>query len=88
LQDLNLPWSLQRPEMISLPAIQFNINQYSRFDVSGKILGVTGLDAFIYPERDIYRRWVIHYSVIVRDYSWKSPGEIPVKLKFTPTERN
>ena len=55
----------------------------SRFDVSGKILNTTGLDAFIYPERDIYRPGeAIHYSVIVRDYSWKSPGEIPVKLKF------
>jgi alpha-2-macroglobulin len=55
----------------------------SRFDVSGKILNTTGLDAFIYPERDIYRPGeTIHYSVIVRDYSWKSPGEIPVKLKF------
>ena len=55
----------------------------SRFDVSGKILNATGLDAFIYPERDIYRPGeTIHYSVIVRDYSWKSPGEIPVKLKF------
>ena len=55
----------------------------SRFDVSGKILNATGLDAFIYPERDIYRPGeTIHYSAIVRDYSWKSPGEIPVKLKF------
>ncbi len=55
----------------------------SRFDVSGKILNTTGLDAFIYPERDIYRPGeTIHYSMIVRDYSWKSPGEIPVKLKF------
>jgi uncharacterized protein YfaS (alpha-2-macroglobulin family) len=51
--------------------------------VGGKILNVTGLDAFIYPERDIYRPGeTINYSVIVRDYSWKSPGEIPVKLKF------
>ena len=43
----------------------------------------TGLDAFIYPERDIYRPGEkINYSVIIRDYTWKSPGEIPVKLKF------
>src|SRR5450432_4205396 len=27
----------------------------SRFDVGGKTLNMTGLDAFIYPERDIYR---------------------------------
>ena len=55
----------------------------SRFDVSGKTMNSTGLDAFIYPERDIYRPGEkINYSVIVRDYSWKTPGEIPVKLKF------
>ncbi len=55
----------------------------SRFDVSGKTMNPTGLDAFIYPERDIYRPGEkINYSVIVRDYSWNSPGEIPVNLKF------
>ena len=55
----------------------------SRFDVGGKTLNATGLDAFIYPERDIYRPGEkINYSAIVRDYAWKSPGEIPVKLKF------
>jgi uncharacterized protein YfaS (alpha-2-macroglobulin family) len=55
----------------------------SRFDVGGKTLNSTGLDAFIYPERDIYRPGeTINYSVIVRNYAWKSPGEIPVKLKF------
>jgi alpha-2-macroglobulin len=65
-----------------LPFSTTKINT-SRFDVGGKTLNATGLDAFIYPERDIYRPGeTIHYSVIVRDYSWKSPGEIPVKLKF------
>src|SRR5450432_3851559 len=65
-----------------LPFSSTKINT-SRFDVGGKTLNATGLDAFIYPERDIYRPGeTINYSVIVRDYSWKSPGEIPVKLKF------
>ena len=65
-----------------LPFSSTRINT-SRFDVGGKTLNSTGLDAYIYPERDIYRPGeTIHYSVIVRDYSWKSPGEIPVKLKF------
>ncbi|HVU85444.1 MAG TPA: MG2 domain-containing protein, partial [Puia sp.] len=55
----------------------------SRFDVEGKNPNTSGLDAFIYPERDIYRPGEkINYSVIIRDYSWHSPGEIPVKLKF------
>ena len=55
----------------------------SRFEVAGKILNPTGLDAFIYPERDIYRPGeTINYSAVIRDYSWKSPGEIPLKIKF------
>jgi alpha-2-macroglobulin len=54
----------------------------SRFDVGGKRSNATGLDAFIYPERDIYRPGErIHFSVLLRDRQWKSPGEIPVKLK-------
>ncbi|HTQ28628.1 MAG TPA: MG2 domain-containing protein, partial [Puia sp.] len=55
----------------------------SRFEVGGKRSNSTGLDAFIYPERDIYRPGEkLNFSVIVRDQSWKSPGEIPMKLKF------
>jgi len=55
----------------------------SRFDVGGKSLNPTGLDAFVYAERDIYRPGeTINYSVVVRDGQWKSPGLIPVKLKF------
>lgn len=55
----------------------------SRFDVGGKRTNSTGLDAFIYPERDIYRPGEkVNFSVIIRDRQWKSPGELPVKLKF------
>jgi len=55
----------------------------SRFDVGGKRNNTTGLDAFIYEERDIYRPGEkINFSVIIRDRQWKSPGDIPVKLKF------
>ena len=55
----------------------------SRFEVSGKRSNPTGLDAFIYPERDIYRPGEkVNFSVIIRDREWKSPGELPVKLKF------
>jgi uncharacterized protein YfaS (alpha-2-macroglobulin family) len=55
----------------------------SRFEVGGKHSNSTGLDAFVYEERDIYRPGEkINFSVIVRDKQWKSPGEIPVKLKF------
>ncbi|HEY4064567.1 MAG TPA: MG2 domain-containing protein [Puia sp.] len=55
----------------------------SRFDVGGRRSNTTGLDAFIYPERDIYRPGErVNFSVILRDRQWKSPGELPVKLKF------
>jgi len=65
-----------------LPFATTRINT-SRFDVGGKTMNSTGLDAYIYEERDIYRPGEkINYSVIIRDYAWKSPGEIPVKLKF------
>ncbi|MBI1341397.1 MAG: alpha-2-macroglobulin family protein [Terrimonas sp.] len=55
----------------------------SRFDVGGKRNNPTGLDAFIYAERDIYRPGEkINFSVIVRDQHWKNPGEIPLLLKM------
>ncbi len=55
----------------------------SRFEVGGKRSNSTGLDAFIYAERDIYRPGEkVNFSVIIRDRQWKSPGELPVKLKF------
>lgn len=55
----------------------------SRFEVGGKRSNSTGLDAFIYAERDIYRPGEkVNFSVIIRDRQWKSPGELPVKMKF------
>jgi uncharacterized protein YfaS (alpha-2-macroglobulin family) len=55
----------------------------SRFDVGGKRNNATGLDAFVFGERDIYRPGErVNFSLIVRDRNWKSPGEIPVKIKF------
>lgn len=55
----------------------------SRFEVGGKRSNSTGLDAFIYAERDIYRPGEkVNFSVILRDRLWKSPGELPVKMKF------
>lgn len=55
----------------------------SRFEVGGKRSNSTGMDAFIYAERDIYRPGEkVNFSVILRDRLWKSPGELPVKMKF------
>lgn len=55
----------------------------SRFEVGGKRNNPTGLDAFVYAERDIYRPGEkVNFSVVIRDKQWKSPGEIPIKMKF------
>ncbi|OQP62080.1 hypothetical protein A3860_29450 [Niastella vici] len=55
----------------------------SRFEVGGKRSNSTGLDAFIYAERDIYRPGEkVNFAVVLRDRLWKSPGELPVKMKF------
>lgn len=65
-----------------LPFSKTRVNT-SRFDVGGKRNNPTGLDAFIYAERDIYRPGEkINYSVLLRGNNWESPGEIPVKIKF------
>jgi alpha-2-macroglobulin len=65
-----------------LPFSATRINT-SRFDVGGKQSSRSGLDAFIYPERDIYRPGEkINFSVIVRDRQWLPPGQMPVKMKF------
>ncbi|HEY8388227.1 MAG TPA: MG2 domain-containing protein, partial [Parasegetibacter sp.] len=55
----------------------------SRFEVGGKRTNLSGLDAFVYSERDIYRPGEkIHFALILRDAEWKSPGEIPVKFRM------
>jgi hypothetical protein len=55
----------------------------SRFDVGGKRQNTTGIDAFVYAERDIYRPGEkINFSVVARNWQWKTPGEIPLKMKF------
>jgi alpha-2-macroglobulin len=55
----------------------------SRFDVGGKKSNPTGLDAFVYAERDIYRPGErVNFAVILRDQQWKSAADLPVKFKF------
>ncbi len=55
----------------------------SRFDVGGKRINSTGLDAYIYGERDMYRPGeTIHAAVIIRDKLWNPMPDVPVKMKF------
>ncbi len=65
--------------------LPFNRTQIgtSRFEISGKTENLSGYDAFIYGDRDIYRPGeTMHISVIMRNEEWKAPGEIPVKMKL------
>ncbi len=55
----------------------------SRFEIAGRRDNFSGYDAYIYPERDIYRPGeTIHLATILRDDDWNVPGEIPLKLKL------
>jgi uncharacterized protein YfaS (alpha-2-macroglobulin family) len=55
----------------------------SRFDVGGKRLNATGLDAFVYAERDIYRPGEkLNYALVVREKGLKPAADLPVKIKF------
>jgi uncharacterized protein YfaS (alpha-2-macroglobulin family) len=55
----------------------------SRFEVAGKRNNPSGLDAFVYAERDIYRPGEkVNFAVVIRDRDWKTPGEVPLKMKF------
>ena len=54
----------------------------SRFEVGGKRLNVTGLDAFVYTERGIYRPGEqVNFAAIVRDFNWKPIADLPIKGK-------
>lgn len=53
----------------------------SRFDVGGQYSNEAGYQAFLYPERDIYRPGeTINLNSIVRDQTWGTPGRMPVLL--------
>lgn len=55
----------------------------SRYDVGGRNVNASGLNAWIYAERNLYRPGeTIHASAIVRNESWMPPGEMPVKFRL------
>ena len=65
-----------------LPFTNTRVNT-SRFDVGGKHSNPSGLDAFVYAERDIYRPGEkLNYAVLVRDRSWKPAADLPEKIRF------
>lgn len=55
----------------------------SRYDIGGVRNNATGLRAFVYGDRDIYRPGeTVHFSAVVRNSSWQLPGEVPVKARI------
>ncbi|MEL7341203.1 MAG: MG2 domain-containing protein, partial [Bacteroidota bacterium] len=55
----------------------------SRFEVEGRRENASGLEAFLYGERDIYRPGeTINLAAVVRDYQWNVPRSGPLKLKL------
>ncbi len=65
-----------------LPFHNTSVNT-SRYQVGGKRINSTGMDAFIAPERDMYRPGeTMHFAVIMRDANRKNPGALPVKIKM------
>lgn len=54
----------------------------SRFDVSGTYENETGLQAFLYGDRDLYRPGeTIHLNTIIRNAKWEPVPDLPVKIK-------
>lgn len=61
----------------------------SRYEVEGARDNPSGLTAFIYGERDMYRPGeTLHFNTVVRTQRWDTPKEIPLKIKLvTPNGR-
>ena len=56
----------------------------SRFDVGGETENPSGLQCYIYPERDMYRPGeTVKLATIIRNAQWMIPGAIPVKVKVS-----
>ncbi|CAG5009775.1 Alpha-2-macroglobulin [Dyadobacter sp. CECT 9275] len=61
----------------------------SRFEVDGVRDNTSGLQAFIYGQRDIYRPGeTMHFNTVIRNQAWEAIRETPVKIKLiTPNGR-
>jgi uncharacterized protein YfaS (alpha-2-macroglobulin family) len=55
----------------------------SRFEVDGRRDNVSGYQAFVYGQRDIYRPGeTMHFNTVLRTDNWKTAKEIPLKLRL------
>ncbi len=80
--DVNLITAENGSDFNFLPFKQTEVST-SRFDVGGKRLNESDMDAFLYPERDMYRPGeTMHLAGIVRTYDWQVIPRIPVIMKI------
>jgi len=55
----------------------------SRFELDGRQPNGTGMNAWIYAERNLYRPGeTAHIGVVLRDESWKTPAPVPLNLRL------
>jgi alpha-2-macroglobulin len=55
----------------------------SRFEVGGLQENASGIQAFIYGERDMYRPGeTVHFNVVARNTDWSAAAQQPIKLKI------
>jgi alpha-2-macroglobulin len=61
----------------------------SRYEVEGLRDNPSGLQAFIYGERDMYRPGeTLHFNTVLRTQRWETAADIPLKLRLvTPNGR-
>ncbi|GAB2795687.1 hypothetical protein GCM10027275_46120 [Rhabdobacter roseus] len=61
----------------------------SRFEVEGLRDNASGLQAFIYGERNLYRPGeTLHYNTVVRTLGWETAADLPLKIRLvTPNGR-
>lgn len=79
--SVNLITAKSGTDYTYLPFSQTEVST-SRFEVGGKRINETGLDAFLYPERDLYRPGeTMHIAGIIRGYDWSIPEPIPVRIQ-------
>jgi len=61
----------------------------SRFEVDGQRDNTSGIQAFIYGQRDMYRPGeTLHFNTVLRNHNWQTAAEMPLKIRLvTPNGR-
>lgn len=70
--------------------LNYTMVETSRYDVGGLQENASGLQAFIYGDRNMYRPGeTVHFNVVVRNLDWSPAAKQPVKIKIVlPTGKD